>query len=78
MEQRSKIKLLNFEGVLSIEIHLQHWNFYDMHGGQVVSVQHVQKWCREFLVKRENVKGEARSGRMRTVLTSHYVSRIKH
>ncbi len=43
------IKFLNFEGVPSKEIHRRLRIFYNMHGGQGMSVQHVWKWCRDFL-----------------------------
>ncbi len=78
MEQRSMIKLLNFVGIPPKEIHRRLQNFYGVHGGQVVSVQRAQKWCREFSAGRKSVRDETRSGRPKTARTPHYVSRIEH
>ncbi len=78
MERRSMIKLLNFEGVPSKEIHRRLRNFCDTHGGQVMSVQHVRKWCREFSAARKSVRDKATSSRPSTVRIQRYVSRIEH
>ena len=59
-EIRSVIRFLNARNVLPSEIHRQICQVY---GDNAMSDGMVRKWVRMFNVGRENVHGEARSGR---------------
>ena len=63
-EIRSVIRFFNARNVLSSEIHHQTCQVY---GDNVMSDGTVRKWVRMFSEGRENVHGEARSGRLSLV-----------
>jgi hypothetical protein len=59
-EVRSVIRFLWARKVPPVEIHCE---IVTMYGANVMTVQHVHKWCREFDSGRVNVMDEQRSGR---------------
>lgn len=70
-EVRAVIRFLNHKKIRPTEIHRQIVEVY----GPVMSVQHVRKWCREFLSGRTNLEDEQRSGRP-SVISDELVRRI--
>ena len=58
-EVRSVIQLLWAKGTATIEIHRE---IQAVYGSNVMTVQHVRKWCREFSGCRLSVTDEQRSG----------------
>lgn len=66
VEQCIIIKLLNFEKCKTKEIYERLRNFYCE---ETISLQNIQKWCREFTASRSNVQDIFRLGRPKTVLT---------
>ena len=59
-EVRSVIRFLWAKGTAPIEIHRE---IHSVYGSNVMTVQHVWKWCREFSGCRLSVTDEQRSGR---------------
>ena len=59
-EVRSVIQFLWAKGTAPIEINCE---IQAVYGSNVMTVQHVRKWCREFSGCRLNVTNEQRSGR---------------
>ena len=59
-EMRSVIRFLWAKGAAPIEIHRE---IQAVYGSDVMTVQHVRKWCREFSGCRLSVTDEQRSGR---------------
>ena len=62
-EVRSVIRFLWAKGTAPIEIHHE---IQAVNGSNVMTVQHVRKWCREFSGCRLSVTDEQRSGRPST------------
>ena len=62
-EARSNIRFLWAKGTAPIEIHRE---IQAVYGPDVMTVQHVRKWCREFSDGRVSVTDEQRSGRPST------------
>ena len=62
-EFRSVIQFLWAKGTVPIEIHREIQTFY---GSNVMTMQHVRKWCRKFSGCRASVTDEQRSGRPST------------
>ena len=62
-ELRSVIRFLWAKGTAPIEIHRE---IQAVYGSDVMTVQHVQKWCREFSGCRLSVTDEQRSWRPST------------
>ena len=61
-EVRSVIRFLWAKGTATIEIR----EIQAVYGSNVMTVQHVRKWCREFIGCRLSVTDEQRSGRPST------------
>ena len=59
LKVRSVIRFLNAKGERPAEIHKQIVAVY----GNVMNLQNVMKWCREFSEERTDVHNEQRSGR---------------
>jgi len=62
-EVRLVIRFLWAKGTAPIEIHRE---IQAVYGSNVMTVQHVRKWCREFSGFRVSVTDEQRSGRPST------------
>ena len=62
-EVRSVIRFLWAKGTAPTEIHREIETVY---GCNVMTMQHVRKWCREFIGGRVSVTDEQRSGRPST------------